>query len=230
VSDELLSALGDSAGGDDRPGPEAPPPDSRVSHCCRLSEQLEEVLDLAGGNAVPAGVLLDHLAVRGHALLAFFLALPFLQPVPLPGVSTPFGLAVALLGSLMALGRPPWLPRRWRERSLPVKLVVGIVRTGQRFLARVERFIRPRGQWYHRHRWARGIAGSVIAVSGLELALPLPILFTNTLPALVIATTAVGMLEEDAILVAVGGAGFLFGLVVFGTIVGLPLLGLTALL
>jgi len=70
----------------------------------------------------------------------------------------------------------------------------------------------------------------VIAVSGLELALPLPILFTNTLPALVIATTAVGMLEEDAILVAVGGAGFLFGLVVFGTIVGLPLLGLTALL
>jgi hypothetical protein len=230
VPDELLSAPDDSAAGDVRPGPEAPPPGPGVPHCCRLSEQLEEVLELAGGSAVQAGVLLDHLSVRGHALLAFFLALPFLQPVPLPGVSTPLGLAVALLGSLMALGLPPWLPRRWRERSLSAKLVVGIVRTGQRFLARIERFIRPRGQWYHRHPWARGIAGGVIAVSGLELALPLPILFTNTLPALVIATTAVGMLEEDALLVAVGGAGFVFGLVVFGAIVGLPLLGLTAVL
>ncbi len=130
----------------------------------------------------------------------------------------------------MALGRPPWLPRRWRERSLPARLVVGIVRTGQRFLARAERFIRPRGQWYHRHPWAPVIAGSVMAVSGLELALPLPILFTNTLPALVIATTAVGMLEEDALLVAAGGVVFLFGLIVFGLIVGMPLLGLTAVL
>lgn len=232
MSDELLSAPDPAAPRDAGPDPEAPSagPAPGVPHCCRLSEQLEEVLELAAGNAVPAGLLLDHLAVRGHALLAFFLALPFLQPIPLPGVSTPFGLAVALIGSLMALGRPPWLPRRWRARSLPAKLVVGIVRTGQRFLARVERFIRPRGQWYHRHRWARGIAGGVIAVSGLELALPLPILFTNTLPALVIATTAVGMLEEDALLVAVGGAGFLLGLVVFGAIVGLPLLGLTAVL
>lgn len=209
---------GDSQGGQ---GAALPP-----GHHCRLSEELEDVLRLASGETVTAQVLVDHLSTRGHALLAFFLALPFLQPVPLPGLSTPFGAAIAVLGLLMALGRPTWLPRRWLRRDLPSAQLVRIVRTGQRLLRRVERFIKPRGVWFHRHRWARPIAGIVIAISGAELALPLPIAFTNTLPALVIATTAVAMLEEDAILAAVGWVLFVLALVVFGLIVLLPFLGL----
>lgn len=195
-------------------------------HCCRLSEELEQVLRLADGQTVTARVLVEHLSTRGHALLAFFLVIPFLQPVPLPGVSTPFGAAVALLGLLMALDRPPWLPKRWLDRELSSGLVIKIVRSGQRLLQRTERFIKPRGLWFHRHRWARPIAGLVIAVSGVELALPLPIVFTNTLPALVIATTAVGALEEDAILTVFGEALFLVALVVFSAIVILPFVGL----
>ena len=209
---------GDSQGGQ---GAALPP-----GHHCRLSEELEDVLRLASGETVTTQVLVDHLSTRGHALLAFFLALPFLQPVPLPGLSTPFGAAIAVLGLLMALGRPTWLPRRWLRRDLPSAQLVRIVRTGQRLLRRVERFIKPRGVWFHRHRWARPIAGIVIAISGAELALPLPIAFTNTLPALVIATTAVAMLEEDAILAAVGWVLFVLALVVFGLIVLLPFLGL----
>lgn len=199
-------------------------------HRCRLSEELEEVLRLAEGSTVTARVLVDHLATRGHALLAFFLALPFLQPVPLPGVSTPFGGAIALLGVLMALDRPPWLPKRLLDRELSSLWVVRIVRSGQRLLQRAERFIKPRGLWFHRHRWARVITGTVIAVSGLELALPLPIVFTNTLPAFVIATTSVGLLEEDALLAIVGDVVFLMALVVFAAIVVLPFVGLHILL
>jgi hypothetical protein len=209
---------GDSQGGQ---GAALPP-----GHHCRLSEELEDVLRLASGETVTAQVLVDHLSTRGHALLALFLALPFLQPVPLPGLSTPFGAAIAVLGLLMALGRPTWLPRRWLRRDLPSAQLVRIVRTGQRLLRRVERFIKPRGVWFHRHRWARPIAGIVIAISGAELALPLPIAFTNTLPALVIATTAVAMLEEDAILAAVGWVLFVLALVVFGLMVLLPFVGL----
>lgn len=206
--------------------PDAEPVELPPGHCCRLSEELEQVLRLADGKTVTARVLVDHLSTRGHALLAFFLVIPFLQPVPLPGVSTPFGAAVALLGLLMALGRPPWLPKRWLDHELSSGLVIKIVRSGQRLLQRTERFIRPRGQWFHRHRWARPIAGLVIAVSGVELALPLPIVFTNTLPALVIATTAVGALEEDAILTVFGEALFVVALVVFSAIVILPFVGL----
>jgi hypothetical protein len=184
---------------------------------------------LTSGQTVTARLLFDRLSVRSHALLAFFLSLPFLQPVPLVGLSTPAGLAIAILGLFMALGRPPWLPRRYLDRELPSQTVVRIARAGQSLLRRAERFIRPRGQWYHRHPWARPIAGVVIAVSGLELALPLPIVFTNLLPAIVIVTTAVGLVEEDAVLTVIGTVGFLALLALFGGILVLPFLGLKAI-
>ncbi len=203
-------------------GGAAPPP----GRGCRLSEELDEVLRLATGETVPVRVLVEHLSGRGTALLAIFLVLPFLQPIPLPGVSTPFGIAIVLLGAAMALGRPLWLPRRWLDHELRSALVIRIGSGGQRLLRKVERFIKPRGLWFHRHRWAHSIAGIVIAVSGAELALPLPIVFTNTLPALTIATTGVGLLEEDAVLAIIGQALFVVGLFVFGAILVLPFLGL----
>lgn len=208
------------------PAPDEPGP---PRHCCRLSEELEAIVELTAGQTVTARILVERLSVRGHALLAFFLCLPFLQPVPLLGLSTPVGLAIALLGALMALGRPPWLPKRWLDRELPPRAVLRVVRTGQLLLRRAERFIRPRGQWFHSHRWARPIAGAVIALSGLELALPLPIVFTNTLPAIVIATTAVGLLEEDSVLLAVGEAASLLVTAIFAGILLLPFLGLKAI-
>lgn len=194
--------------------------------CCRLSEELEDVLRLATRETVPVRVLVEHLSGRGNALLAVFLVLPFLQPIPLPGLSTPFGIAIVLLGVAMALGRPLWLPKRWLDHELRSGLVIRIGGGGQRLIRKVERFIKPRGLWFHRHRWAHSIAGIVIAISGAELALPLPIMFTNTLPALAIATTAVGLLEEDAVLAIIGQLLFLVGLVVFSGILLLPFLGL----
>jgi len=204
-------------------GPAAPPP-----HCCRLSEELEAIVDAASGHTVTARELVGRLGVRSHALLAFVLALPFLQPLPLLGLSTPVGIAIAMLGTLMALGRPPWLPARWSDHELPSHVVVRFARAGQALMRRAERFVRPRGQWWHRHPTARPIAGVVIAVSGLELALPLPIAFTNSLPAIVILTTAGGLIEEDAVLTVTGFAGFLVLLALFGGLLVAPILGLKA--
>jgi hypothetical protein len=175
-------------------------------------------------------MLVERFSARGHALLAFFLSLPFLQPVPLLGLSTPVGAAVAILGIMMAMGRPPWLPQRFLDRELPAATVIRVARAGQGLLRRAERFIRPRGRWFHRHPWARPIAGVVIAVSGLELALPLPIAFTNSLPALVILSTAVGLIEEDAAFTVAGMIGFVALLALFGGLLVLPFLGLKILL
>lgn len=185
---------------------------------------------MAERGPVSARVLLERLAARGHALLALFLVLPFLQPVPLVGLSTPVGLAIALLGVYMALGKPPWLPQRWMDKQLSQTAVLRAVRAGQRLLKRAERFIRPRGRWLHAHPWANAIAGMIIAVSGFELALPLPIIFTNTMPALVIAVLSVGLLEQDGLWVAVGGALFVAVATVFLSLIALPVLGLRLLL
>lgn len=188
------------------------------------------MLQLATQGPITARVLIDHLATRGHALLAFLLVLPFLQPVPLPGFSTPIGITIAILGIFMTLGKPPWLPKRWLNRELPPGLVTRAVRAGQKLLARTERFVKPRGRWFHSHPWTHALAGIVIAISGIELALPLPILFTNTMPALVIAILSVGLLEEDAVLVIAGGILFFAVAAVFFALIVLPFLGLRLLL
>ncbi len=198
--------------------------------CCRLSDDLDDVVRMAERGPVSARALLERLAGRGHALLALCLVLPFLQPVPLVGLSTPVGLAIALLGAFMALGKPPWLPKRWLDRNLSQTVVLRTVGAGQRLLKRAERFIRPRGRWLHGHPGVNAIAGLIIAVSGFELALPLPIIFTNTMPALVIAVLSVGLLEQDGLWVAVGGVLFLAVASVFLSLIVLPVLGLRLLL
>ena len=187
------------------------------------------MLALTTGKTVSVRALAELLSIRGHALLAFFLALPFLQPVPLLGLSTPVGLAISTLGILMALGKPPLLPRRWLDRELPSTVVARLARGGQALMRRAERFVKPRGVWFHRHRWAKPIAGTIIAVSGIELALPLPIAFTNTLPAIVIATTSVALLEEDALLAVAGELAFVLVSAAFAALSLLPVLGLTVI-
>jgi hypothetical protein len=43
-------------------------------------------------------------------VLVIILVLPFCQPIPLPGFSTPFGIALMIFGFRIALRQRPWLP------------------------------------------------------------------------------------------------------------------------
>ena len=47
---------------------------------------------------------------RGLQFVVILLCLPFLAPVSIPGISMPFGLAIALSGLRIAFGHRPWLP------------------------------------------------------------------------------------------------------------------------
>ena len=71
------------------------------------------------GAARHAGAILAATQGRGFDLLLVLICLPFLTPIPLLGLSTPFGLVVFLIGARLAFGRHPWLPRRLLERELP---------------------------------------------------------------------------------------------------------------
>ncbi|MEO7599781.1 MAG: exopolysaccharide biosynthesis protein, partial [Opitutus sp.] len=55
---------------------------------------------------------------RGYVLFVMLLALPFSTPIPIPGLSTPFGLVIALIGVRLALGQKPWLPARLLDTRL----------------------------------------------------------------------------------------------------------------
>jgi hypothetical protein len=134
---------------------------------------------------------------RGHNLLLIVLALPFLTPVSLPFVSTPFGAAIALIGLRMSLGQTPGFSQRLLARSLPSRFVPKLFRAGSRVLRALEYFTKPRLASMHNPAFFQRLSGGLIAISGILLLLPLPIPFTNFLPALTILLLAAGSLEHD---------------------------------
>lgn len=172
-----------------------------------LSQRLGEIL---AAPAAPAGVTIDEVIARtggrGIYLVIMVLAVPFLSPIPLLGLSSILGPVIALLALRLALGRPAWVPRKMGARVLPPGLRDFLRGGGVRALVWIERFIRPRrSEWM---RWTAARAGhcSLIALMALLLALPLPIPFTNSLPALTVLVLAASMMEEDGAVVFVAYA------------------------
>lgn len=176
----------------------------------RLDELLRE-LGAIDGDAAPdaraegltVGALVDKAAESGFGFLIGVLTL---IAIPFVGVSTPFGLAIALLGVQLMLGRrQPWLPARARRRPLAMSM-----------LDRVLRLLARRTRWLarlSRRRWEPAIQprliGLGIVLLALGLALPLPIPGSNLIFLVPLFTYSIGVLERDGMWVALGHVGTL---------------------
>ncbi len=186
-----------------------------------LRETLCELRDLDGDGKIQLGEFLDQMAQRGHMLVTLILCLPFMLPVPLPGLSVVLGIVIAAAGIAALLEKPPWVPALWRKREISPKLLQHIGRYGVALAAKIEHIVKPRGRAYVNHPGLRRFNGLLIAVCGLLLALPLPP-GTNFPPALAIIFLSLANLEEDAFVMLVGYAAFIINILLF---VGLFFLG-----
>lgn len=187
--DELLRELGATADDD--------PPAQRPA-CITMGELVDKAAEAGFGFSI--GVL---------ALIA----------IPFVGLSTPFGLAIALLGAQLAVGKQrPWLPTRTRARELPMTMLDRVLRLFSkrlRWLAhstrrRFERIITPR------------LIGLGVTLLGLGLALPLPIPGSNLIFIIPILIYSIALLERDGVWSALGHVTTIVDmvlLVVFGATV-----------
>ena len=151
------------------------------------------------------GEIETRLRGRGFALLIMLLSAPFLVP-NIPGLSTPFGFAVCIMGLRIAIGRRPWLPQFVLRRELSYKLLDRIIRLLVKIVVRMERVVKPRMHFLQHWPGMLNLIGLGIFAGGFFLLLPLPIPFTNTLPAVSILLLAAGMMERDGLFVLVGYA------------------------
>ena len=173
-----------------------------------LSSELARLAAGFSDRPVKLGELTDVLQLRGYNALLLFLAFPFVTPVPLPGVSTPFGLVIALLGLRMALAQQPWLPERLKARELPHRFLPRLLLTASRMLSRLEKLLKPRLLYPDFPAPFQCASGILIVVCGLLLLLPLPVPFSNAFPAFTVILLAAAGLERD-------GAVFIAGCVQF---------------
>jgi hypothetical protein len=185
----------------------------------RLSAQLRHLAESEEHAELTLGGLMDQLQGRVYTLLLVILALPMCQPIPLPGLSTPFGVAIALLGLRFAFSQHPWMPKRLLATKLTGNFFPAVMRGGARVLSLFEKLLHPRLVEVFEPVYVRFLAGAVICFCGLLLLLPLPIPGTNMLPALTVILTAAAFSERDGYCLIAAGLAFLLTLTFFGALV-----------
>ena len=162
-----------------------------------LSEALEQLLQNSSTGELSIGDLCSAINDKGYGLLLIILSLPSALPIPAPGYSTPFGIAIALIGVQMLGGRRTiWLPKKIKVFKVKSSVASKMIQVGTRFIRTLERFIRPR-----LHTVYSGIGYSLAALLTIIMALLmiLPIPLTNTFPASVIFLIGVGLTEKDGL-------------------------------
>ncbi|HKQ49809.1 MAG TPA: exopolysaccharide biosynthesis protein [Phycisphaerae bacterium] len=138
-----------------------------------------------------------------HAGFGFLLAFLALIAIPFFGLSTPFGLAIAFAAAQMTIGwSKPWLPRWVRRHHVSLTTLQWISTKLTRWTAGLERFIKPRWTLVLRGPfWS--LCGVAITIQGFGLALPLPIPGSNWIFILPVIVYAIGLLEDDGLLVLI---------------------------
>jgi hypothetical protein len=176
---------------------------SQSAYQSHLSTDLELLQARTKGKSLTLGELKQALKGRGSAMLLILLALPFCF-IAIPGLSIPFGIAIGLLGVCLVIGREPWLPRFIMHRRLSTTRLAQLLTGAIKVARQLEKFVRPRLAFLHTGPGMLRLIGLGIVIAGLALMLPLPIPFSNTIPAWAVVLLAIGMMEKDGLCVLLG--------------------------
>lgn len=173
----------------------------------KLSEVLEQLITEFHMRDVTLREVIVVLQGRAYNLLMLLLALPFLLPLPLPGLSTVLGLVIAAIALRLTLGQKPWLPARLLDRELPSKFFPTVLGGARRVLRLLEVMLKPRQLWLTASPLLSQLHAFIILMAALVLLLPLPP-GTNFPPALCIVIMAGGLLERDGRFILAGYLAF----------------------
>ena len=187
----------------------------------KLSVTIQGIFNPVDG-VITLRQVLDRLDVRSFGILLAILSLPSALPMPAPGYSVPFGIALVFLGIQMVFDRDfPWFPERLLAKEIRVKQDSKLVHSMAKFSAFFERFIKPRLNFVYGTHGFRRLLGAVVLACGISMCIPVPL--TNTVPALGIFLIGLGSLEEDGLVGISGMLVAIAGLMLAATVIGLIL-------
>lgn len=166
----------------------------------RLINALDEIRELPH---ITLGKVVEH--VEGEALIIVCLIaiMPFMQPIPIPGLSSVLGLIVFFQGLGLMFAGKPFLTKKLKELTITHERFEMIYKAAVKFsnfTSKISAFKHP----LTNHRISLFVAGLCITFSAAFLSLPLPIPFSNFIPALSIFLICIGLLEEDFVIMLLG--------------------------
>lgn len=175
--------------------PDEPIPNSRLLNAIEIIEHETE------NKSLTLGELVHLLGELGNGVLIILICIIFLQPIPFPGISTPIGIVIVILATLQFMHKEPRIPKRFRDHVIPQKALHKVAEVARKLWSRIERLMHPRLLFLTTAPVFRFFNLCVVIVSACLLALPLPVPFSNTVPAIVILTVTFAQLEDDGYLI-----------------------------
>lgn len=190
-----------------------------------LIAALEAIAAHAPEDGLTLNELLERLGDRAFGVAMFVLALPAFVPVAAQIVSIPM---LVLAGQMAAGRQEPWLPARLGARRIEKASLVMMAAGARKWLGWVERLARPRYQRFS-GKWGERVCGALFFV--FAVAVLIPLVFTNGVPATGMMIASLGLIMSDGVLVVIGltiGTGWLIllltalgigGVAAFGAII-----------
>ncbi len=169
-----------------------------------LSHSLAAILqEEQAPGGLTLNLLIERTERRGLFLVLILLSLPFITPIPLPGLSNVIGFVILLLAIRLALRMPPYLPRFVGERKLSPERMHKVLQASVRFLRFMEKWVKPRRTDWLTWRAAQFGNALLLALMAFVLFLPIPpiVPFSNSLPSYAIILMAASMMEEDGLMI-----------------------------
>ena len=106
---------------------------------------------------------------EGHAVLMLFLCLPFLQPIPIPGLSTPLGFLISVVAYFLFRNRAPWLPKRFENLSISSDVLIKVSEVAEKIWTYAAKVVKPRFVMFHDSTFFRFVNLLVVVVNSLLL-------------------------------------------------------------
>jgi hypothetical protein len=149
---------------------------------------VEKIVDSIGGTSF------------GTSLM--FFAIPEVVPIPLPGLAAIVVIPTAVISGQMAVGHKQIkLPKFILKKRVPRRALAAAVRAILPFLEKAEKVSKPRWKWATTPL-AKRLLGLFIFILALSIAFPMP--GFNMPQAISTFIIALGLVEDDGILVVAG--------------------------
>lgn len=166
-----------------------------------LPEHLQKLKNESVTKELTLDEVMNILGDEGHYLFILFFILPFLQPIPLYGLSTPVGIAMIFVALFLFQHRAPYLPNKIKAMIVKKEILDNIFKVLEKLFLWSHRIHRERMTYFIDVKVFHKLNATLIALNAFLLALPLPIPFSNTVPAVSILLLTVGSIQKDGLFI-----------------------------
>lgn len=192
------------------------------------SKKLNEIQEELPDENISLKELINVMSGEGLQFMIIILIAPFLIPASIPGSSTPFGILIILLEIAYLNNKSLYIPDFIGKYEISKENVLKLFDIIKKALGYVEKISNPRGKLSSK-KYVLKINAVVNIILAFLLFLPLPIPFTDFVPATSMLLLAVSTLEHDSYLMILGYVAAILTVIYFSSVgyVGIEIIRLT---